>query len=72
VRAARLVRNALAHGGGRESEQLRAFPHGLAVENGTIQVLAQDVRRLFNVLKLKALRLTEKAVTLPSVRGTGF
>jgi hypothetical protein len=67
VRVARLVRNALAHGGGQETEPLRAFRHGLVIENGIIQILASDTRGLFEMLKRRVYRLAEKAVELPGI-----
>jgi hypothetical protein len=65
VTIARLVRNTLAHNAGRESESLKRLPHGLAVENGILQILASDNRRLFDLLKTRAYRLARKAVRRP-------
>ncbi len=69
VMAARLVRNALAHNGGRETAQLRSFPHGLVLEDGVVQIMASDTRALFDLLKTRAYKLVRKAATLPSMRG---
>lgn len=69
VRVARLVRNALAHGGGKETEQLKAFSHDLVIESGNLQILASDTRALFDLLKRRAYRLVKAAVRLPSIRG---
>ena len=68
VRIARLVRNALAHKGGKETRQLKDYTHDLVVENGVTQILAADTRKLLDGLKGRALRLVKKAVTLPNVR----
>ncbi|NLY02834.1 MAG: hypothetical protein GXY83_42820 [Rhodopirellula sp.] len=68
VMAARLVRNALAHNGGRETVQLRGFPHGLVVEDNVVQVMASDTRGLFDRLKIRAYKLARQAVTLPTIR----
>ena len=68
VRAARLVRNALAHNGGKESDELRKVQHGIRVEGGVLQIMAPDTRRLFDVLKERAYNLVEKALTLPNMR----
>jgi hypothetical protein len=65
VKTARLVRNTLAHNGGRETPQLRDHPHGLVVEEGVLQILASDTRGLFDLLKGRAYQLIRKAVTLP-------
>ena len=68
VEAARLVRNALAHNGGKETSKLHGVAHGILIENGELQMMAPDTRRLFDLLKSRAYKLAEKAVTLPSIR----
>lgn len=72
VRTARLVRNALAHGGGKETAQLRATSHEFVVENSTVQILASDTRELYDRLKRRALRLVEKGSSLPELRQSGL
>lgn len=67
VTIARLVRNTLAHNAGRETENLKRLPHGLVIENGIIQILASDNRRLFDLLKRRAYRIARKAIGLPGV-----
>jgi hypothetical protein len=62
VTVARLARNALAHNGGRMTDQLRRIPHDLVVENDEIQIMPLDTKNLFNQLKQRAFRLTEIAV----------
>jgi hypothetical protein len=64
VTAARLTRNALAHNGGRMTEQLSRIPHDLVVENDEIQIMPLHTKRLFDELKQRALTLTETAVGL--------
>lgn len=64
VTTARLVRNTLAHNGGKITKKLRGRNHGLYVENDIVQIRAHDTRRLFNILKDRALKLAEKAVEL--------
>ncbi len=68
VKAARLVRNALAHNGGKETNQLHGVVHGIRIENGELQIMAPDTRRLFDMLKDRAYKLAEKAITLPAIR----
>jgi hypothetical protein len=68
VRAARLVRNALAHNGGKETAELCGVAHGIRLENGELQIMAPDTRRLFDLLKVRVFKLAEKAVTLPTIR----
>jgi hypothetical protein len=68
VRAARLVRNALAHNGGKETDELKKIQHGIRVEGGVLQIMAPDTRRLFDVLKDRAYKLVEKALALPNMR----
>lgn len=69
VMAARLVRNALAHDGGRETESLKSLAHGLTVEQGVLQIMASDTRELFDLLKMRAWKLVRQAVTLPGLQG---
>ena len=68
VKAARLVRNALAHNGGKETNELHGVAHGIRIENGELQIIAPDTRRLFDLLKVRVYKLAEKAVTLPAIR----
>jgi hypothetical protein len=64
VTVARLARNALAHNGGRMTEQLSRIPHDLVVENDEIQILPLHTKQLFDDLKQRAFRLTETAVNI--------
>jgi len=68
VEAARLVRDALAHNGGKETSKLHGVPHGIRVESGELQIMAPDTRRLFDLLKVRAHKLAEKAIAHPSIR----
>jgi hypothetical protein len=68
VKAARLVRNALAHNGGKETTELRGVAHGIQLENGELQIMAPDTRRLFDLLKVRVFKLAEKAINLPTIR----
>jgi hypothetical protein len=68
VKIARLVRNSLAHNGGKETDDLKKVKHGILVEDDVFQIMAPDTRRLFYVLKERAYKLVEKAVTLPNMQ----
>lgn len=68
VDAARLVRNALAHHGGKETDQLKKVPHGVDVVDGVLQVMPDDNRRLFDALKDRVFKLAETAMTLPQMK----
>ncbi|MFO0969520.1 MAG: hypothetical protein U0793_28515 [Gemmataceae bacterium] len=62
VNIARLVRNALAHHGGRITEELKAEKHGVWVENGELQIVAADTHALFALLSQRAIRMTTEAL----------
>lgn len=64
IAAAREVRNALAHNGGRVGPKLARLQHGIRVEKDTLQVMPDDNRRLFELLKVGAEKLVDKALTL--------
>ena len=68
VKIARLVRNSLAHNGGKETDELKKVQHGILVEDNVLQIMAPDTRRLFYVLKERAYKLVEKAITLPNMK----
>jgi len=68
VDTARLVRNALAHHGGKETDQLKKVPHGVDVVDGVLQVMPDDNRRLFDTLKDRVFKLVETALTLPQCK----
>jgi hypothetical protein len=59
INIARLIRNALAHHGGRETEELKKEPHGIAICDGELQIMPDDTRHLFNALKDRALKLAD-------------
>jgi hypothetical protein len=67
VDAARLVRNALAHLGGKETDQLKKVTHGVDVVDGVLQVMPEDNRRLFDALKDRVFKLAETALGLPQL-----
>jgi len=66
VRIAFLVRNAIAHNGGRETDKLHDEPHGFEVlEDGTLGIMAHHVTALYHDLKERVLSLAEEAVKKP-------
>jgi hypothetical protein len=69
VDTARLIRNALAHNGGRETAQLPS-DHGIRIESGVLQIMASDVKALMELLQNRAHRLAAKGVTLPVAQPT--
>ena len=68
IKIARLVRNALAHNGGEETNQLKAVSHGIPVEDGVLQVMPLHTHQLFSLLKDRAYRVAEAAVALPGMK----
>jgi hypothetical protein len=68
MRIARLVRNSLAHNGGKETNELKKVKHGIVVEDDVLQIMAPDTRRLFHLLKERTYKLVEKAITLPNMK----
>lgn len=64
VTTALLVRNALAHGAGRETPQLRPLrrKHGIRVIDDVLQIFPEDTKRLFDNLKIRVLELTKEAL----------
>ncbi len=62
VSISRLTRHALVHNGGRLTDNLKKLNHGLCVEGDEIQILAPDTKALYDLLKVRALWLTEHIV----------
>lgn len=60
VHVARVTRHALVHNGGRVTSDLLPLKHDLSIINGEIQIMAPDTRALFEVLKVRAFRLSEE------------
>ena len=63
VVAAKAVRHALVHAGGRETDELKKYRHGLLVVNSELQILPNDVDSLFHVLKPRVSEIVEWAAT---------
>jgi hypothetical protein len=61
VLAARFVRHALVHAGGRETKDVKGVKHGIKVADGELQIMAPNTVALFCLLKDRALKLTEEA-----------
>lgn len=65
ISAAKKVRDALAHAGGRETQKLRDHKnHGYLVADGIIQILPEDVSGLFQEIKPRITKLVEWAAPL--------
>jgi hypothetical protein len=62
VNVARVTRHALAHAGGRVTDDLRKLNHGLRVEGDEIHILPSDTRALHELLKDRAKKLIVEAV----------
>lgn len=62
---ARLVRNSLAHAGGRETLELRQRPHDFDIIDGELQILPVDILELHQLIKKRANTLVEWAVDQP-------
>jgi hypothetical protein len=68
VKLSRLVRNSLAHNGGRVTGELKAIADAQGnkfafhILDGYLQIMAGNTRDLYNILKYKVLLLAEKAV----------
>jgi hypothetical protein len=68
INVARLVRNALAHSGGRETAELSKEKHQYHIEGGEIQIVPSNTTALFNLLKERATKVTTESVArLPKV-----
>lgn len=59
IHVARLVRNAIAHNGNYETDELRDFGHKYKVSKHLLNLEAPDVHKLYDYLKLKAKSLCE-------------
>lgn len=68
VETIRLVRNSLAHHGGRIKGKLASVDHGICVVDGELQIMPEDNRRMFGILKQRAYRLTERAREHPLLK----
>ena len=62
---ARIVRNSLAHAGGRITTELNGRQHTFRIENGEIQINAEHTTSLYHKLKDRAGELTQSAVGMP-------
>jgi hypothetical protein len=65
VEIARLVRNRLAHNGGKICKELEALPHGIEVANDILQIKPVDNHKLFAMLKERVRLLAEAAIKVP-------
>ncbi len=63
VIVARLVRHALVHNGGRVTIDLSAHNLPIEVEDGELQIMAPDTKAVYDLLKVRALRLAEEVAS---------
>lgn len=66
IQNARIVRHALAHAGGRVTDEVRtqANGHGIAIVDKQLHPMPKDTKALLNVLKPAALKLTRHLVAV--------
>jgi hypothetical protein len=64
IHEARLVRHAIVHCGGEEHDELRTYGHSYRVNRKQLQIFPEDIKNLFNLLKVKAKTLAEYCVTM--------
>jgi hypothetical protein len=60
VLAARFVRHALVHAGGRVTKDVKSVKHGIEVVDDELQIMAPDTKALFFLLKDRTLKLAEE------------
>ena len=61
INIARLARHAISHAGGRVTEALGKQNHGFVVRDGRIQIVPENTRALFAMLRDAAFALAESA-----------
>lgn len=64
IHEARLVRNAIVHNGGVETEKLRSITHRYRIEGKQIQIMPEHIKELFTCLKFKVHDLCEHLVKM--------
>jgi hypothetical protein len=64
VEAARRVRNALCHNGGKINKELSGIKHGVSIHNGTLHVMPDDNQKLLTELETRVVRLTNAALAI--------
>ncbi len=65
INIARLVRHALSHAGGRETEDLKKQPHGIKLIDGVLQIVPNDIHKMFRRLRLAVDELIAAAAGNP-------
>lgn len=65
IQTAKMIRHSLVHVGGRETPKLKKMSHGIRVENEELQIMPEDVKKLFDVLMDRSLQITEWAAGEP-------
>lgn len=62
IDTARLVRNAIAHYGGRVTPQLRNKSLDIPTDKGRLHVMPEHNKKLFNLLKARAIKMAKASV----------
>ncbi len=65
IKTARLIRNAIAHTGGEETNELRSLNHPFPVDDKEIQILAPHNTWLLRLIEDRVWQVAEVAVSLP-------
>lgn len=68
VEIARLVRNSLAHNGGRPSADLLKHNHGFKEVDSRLVIMPEHVKALFNMLKDKAMKIVATAAKMTELQ----
>src|SRR5205085_6577556 len=61
----RLVRHALTHANGEETERLKKHRHGILVLDGVLQIFPEDNKKMLGRLRLAVERLVDAALQHP-------
>lgn len=59
INIARLARNAIAHNGAGETDQLKAVSHGIPVAEGRLHIMPDHNKALMNLLKNASMKLAK-------------
>lgn len=66
----RLVRHALSHAGGRETDKLSKQEHGIVVQDGVLQIWPEHNKSLLEVLKKAVGAMVAATVSMPEFMAT--
>lgn len=69
VDAARRVRHALCHNGGKVTKDLSGIKHGVRIEDGFLQLMPDNNRKLIGELEWRAVKLAKTALAVLATNG---